>query len=237
MPRPGDREMPSKKGTAPKAGNTLMVFFKCPEEGRAKTRLAREIGGKEALKVCRALLRYTFEVVEGFKGTDVVLFYDTSTAGGLPAMAIPKGWRTDRQAKGDLGQRFAAAFRSVLGRGAKKAVVIGADCVGLSVAILEEAFAGLDGSDVTLGPAEDGGYYILGLKDPAHAEALLSGISWGTDKVFEETVKKAGALGLQVHTHPRLFDVDTAKDWERARRTEPRMRDIFEAVENDGGWP
>lgn len=227
--------MPSGKRTIGKTGNTLIVFFKCPEEGRAKTRLSREIGAREALNASRALIRYTFSIVEGLKDIEIVLLYDPGKIGGPPKGSVPKEWRRLRQGKGDMGQRFMAAFRTLFRKKAKKIVVIGADCIGLTSKILSDAFDGLDTSDVVIGPAEDGGYYLLGLKDPALAKALLTGITWGSDRVLEETLGKA--TGLKVHRLPRLFDVDMARDWERALREEPRIKAILNAMEKDGGWP
>ncbi len=210
-----------------------MVFFKEPVEGFVKTRLARQIGKPLALVAFRVLLRYTLDVVRRFKDAKIVLFYEAKGRGTVPRVDRCKDWRLAQQSDGDLGQRFLAAFQEVFSQGASKVVVIGTDCVGLTNEVLSAAFDGLKDHDITIGPAEDGGYYILGLKDVALAKRLLTGIPWSTDKVLQETMKKA--KGSLVKVLPRLYDVDTLKDWERAKLEDKRITALLKELDSEGG--
>jgi len=225
--------MPRGPGRARPAQDTLMVFFKEPVEGFVKTRLAKEIGKPQALLAFRVLLRYTFDVVRDLKGPKVVLYYDSQDKGAAPMVDLNMGWSYSKQSSGDLGQRFLAAFEEMFSKGASKVVVIGSDCVGLTTDILKAAFDGLKDHDITIGPSEDGGYYILGLKDAALAKRLLTGIHWSTDMVLQETLERA--KGSSVKYLPRLYDVDTKKDWDRARREDKRIAALLKELQTEGG--
>jgi uncharacterized protein len=215
------------------ADNTLMVFFKEPIEGFVKTRLAKDIEEAGALKVYKVLLEYTLEIVLETKDVKVMLCYEGKGKVRLPLHAIRKDYGLMGQAKGDLGQKFLMAFRYLFSEGALKVVVIGTDCIGLTPKVLQSAFSGLKDHDITIGPTEDGGYYILGLKDPNVAQRILTDIPWSTDKVFQETMKKA--KGSSVKVLPKLYDVDTLKDWERAKLEDKRIAALLKELEKEGG--
>jgi len=225
--------MPRGPGKTRPADNTLMVFFKEPVKGFVKTRLARQVGEPQALIAFRVLLRYTFDVVRKFKGAKIMLFYEAKGKGAVPMVDLSKGWDLTKQSDGDLGERFLSAFEDVFSQGASKAVVIGTDCVGLTTEVLKAAFDGLKDHDITIGPAEDGGYYILGLKDPGLAKRILKGIHWSTDTVLQETLERA--QGSSVKLLPKLYDVDTQKDWERARLEDKKIAALLKELDSEGG--
>jgi len=142
-----------------------------------------------------------------------------------------------RQGSGDLGDRMHDAFQDGLRRGAKRMVVIGTDCPELTPRIVGDAFDGLAENDLVLGPAEDGGYYLIGLSRPTRA--LFEGISWGTSQVLDSTLEVARGLGLSVALLPRLGDVDRPEDlhlWDRARRGlhTPRISVVVAALNEAG---
>ena len=227
--------MPRGPGKSHPGDNTLMVFFKEPVEGFVKTRLAKDIGEPQALKVFQVLLEYTFDNVLETKGVNVVLFYEGKGKCRLPLCSMRKDWRLREQAKGDLGQKFLAGFREMFSEGASKVVVIGTDCIGLTPKVLRAAFDGLKDHDITIGPTEDGGYYILGLKDIAVASRILTDIPWSTDKVFQETMEKT--KGASVKVLPKLYDVDTLKDWDRAKLEDKDIVALLMAFDKDKeGW-
>jgi rSAM/selenodomain-associated transferase 1 len=114
------------------------------------------------------------------------------------------------QAGRTLGDRLAAAFAREFATGARHVVIIGSDCPGLDARRLRAAFAALRRRDVVLGPALDGGYYLIGLARPA--PRLFRGIAWSTAGVAAQTLRRARALGLRWHLLPPLRDVDTAAD-------------------------
>ena len=233
-----------KKGKTTKARNktpasmgSLMVFFKYPEPGFVKTRLAKEIGETEATRAYRTLLNYTLDNVSNVQGAKVVLLYDAPKRSRPKGFETPKTWRHLRQSDGDIGNRFRNAFEHVLQNDPGKAIVIGVDCVGLTPEIMTESFLRLDETDIVLGPSEDGGYYLIGMKDPNLAMGLFRDIPWSTDKVFSATLEKAWTMGLKVHVLPRLFDVDTAKDWLRAQKEDMSISELVSSLGHDGGGP
>lgn len=201
--------------------DSLLVFYKYPEKGFAKTRLAKEIGEEEALKVYKVLLSYTFDIINELTDTDIYLFYTTKRQGHDIDEICNSDWYIHKQSGGSLGKRFSNGFQDVLGPTGKKVVVIGTDCVGLTKDIIKEAFASLNDSDIVIGPTEDGGYYLIGMKE---AHNVFQDIPWSTENVYERTIERVNDLGLDHHTLPILNDVDVKKDWERAIKEEPRLQ-------------
>jgi uncharacterized protein len=126
------------------------------------------------------------------------------------------------QGKGDLGARMSGAFRDALSRGAGRVVLVGTDCPGLDSSVMRAAFAALRRKDLVLGPATDGGYWLIGLRRPA--PALFADISWSTNSVLAQTRDRAQSLGLSVKTLDPLPDVDRPEDlplWEEAKKRSP----------------
>ncbi len=193
---------------------SLIVFLKNPVEGKVKTRIANTAGNIKALEIYRELLgilndnlaRVNCEVYLYFTETPMDISY---WANANYIYRVQKG--------NDLGARMSAAFEEVFRDGGSqkplKVLIVGSDCPLLSAEIIDEAFLKLDKSDIVLGPAEDGGYYLLGMKK-MNTE-LFEGVSWSTEKVLNETLDKAAGLGLSVAFTPSLFDIDTEEDWTR----------------------
>jgi rSAM/selenodomain-associated transferase 1 len=198
--------------------SALIVFSKVPRRGYVKTRLAARIGGKRALSCVATLLERCLSVASKV------------TAGRYLYLA-PADWREEEiapfsrllrffelrpQSGPTLGERMAAAVSYAFLTGCRKAVIIGSDIPLIKGDDVEEAFAALESADLVLGPSDDGGYWLLGLRAGLDSwKALFSGIPWGGNQVLEETVGRAGALGLRVCMLRRLFDVDTEEDVKR----------------------
>jgi rSAM/selenodomain-associated transferase 2/rSAM/selenodomain-associated transferase 1 len=124
------------------------------------------------------------------------------------------------QGKGSLGARMNRAFQDSFRGGMAKVVVVGTDCPGLSEELVQKAFLALEENDLVLGPAKDGGYYLIGLRRPA--EELFKGIPWGTEKVFAHTLRVAQSLALKTFLLAPLGDVDRPEDlylWEEAEKS------------------
>ncbi len=178
----------------------VCVFTRAPVAGHVKTRLARVVGESTALEVQRLLLERTLEAVTD-SGLDAEIWVD-----GDPEALPTHRFSVRHQCAGNLGERMLAVIRDITGRG-RGAIVIGSDCPVLDAAYLNAAAAALErGSDVVVGPVEDGGYVLIGMRCPQ--PELLRGMIWSTSDVFAETMRRAAALGLDVSVLDRLWDVD-----------------------------
>ena len=196
---------------APRRGRrTVVVFAKAPRPGAAKTRLAAAIGEEEAIAVYRRLGRDTVDAIRR-GGHDLVVCYDPPDEAAEREIVSWLGapLRTEPQRGADLGARMASALESALGS-AEAACVVGTDIPGLGSAEVEAAFTALRDADVVLGPAEDGGYYLMALSEP-RAE-LFEDIPWSTSEVLDRTVQRANAAGLTVAFLDPMRDVDTVGD-------------------------
>jgi len=191
-----------------KAERALIIFIRNPELGKVKTRLANGVGQQRALEIYKALLAHTREValqVESLR----LLFYSQNIQ---ESDEWPSESFTKLQQEGNgLGERMENAFRSALSR-AEKAVIVGSDIAQIQPKILEDAFRALEESDYVIGPALDGGYYLLGMKQ--ESPALFRGMEWSTPAVFEHTVKRIEAAGYNYALADTLSDIDYAEDWQ-----------------------
>jgi len=163
------------------------------------------------------MLLDALEVALG-SGADHVALFWSPDADLAPGLLLPSGVAVRHQRGADLGERLAAAFAELLAGPAGRAVAIGADCPDLGPGVLREAFAALGDHDLVLGPARDGGYYLIGLRQ--RAPALFQGVSWGTDQVLSQTLERAERDALRVGLLGVLDDIDTPEDLVRfvARR-------------------
>ncbi len=183
----------------------LIVFIKNPVLGTVKTRLAKTIGDTKALKVYKDLIVKSRVVAEAVIAKRFLFYYKEIKS---------DGWSTDNfhkklQNSGDLGQKMKAAFTEVI-EDNSKSVIIGSDCYDLTSDIINEAFEELNSNDLVLGPANDGGYYLLGMKKLI--PELFEGINWSTELVLKQTLEKADRLQLKVKCLQELIDIDNIED-------------------------
>ena len=197
----------------------LLIFAREPVLGRVKTRLAAGIGPAAALAVYRELLALTAAAVAAAQ-VPATVWLAEAPAGADAALPRPEWpglpWRVQPPAD-SLGARMAHAFGEAFGEGAGRVAIIGTDCPGLSGALLTRAFEQLLTHDIVLGPADDGGYYLLGM-NKLEVE-LFQNKSWSTAAVLPDTLADAARLGLRVALLPQLHDVDSAADlatWRQA---------------------
>lgn len=191
--------------------DVLGVFVKAPTPGQVKTRLAAGVGARQAARIYHTLGRRVVAACIG-PGHATVVWFAPAGAGAavrawLNGLAVTE-FRA--QASGELGTRLGDAFDQHFREGAHRVVVIGSDSPGVSHRLVARAFAALDDHELVIGPARDGGYYLLGLRAPA--PDLFRGISWSTDLVLGETMARAQWLGLEPLLLPALRDVDTVSD-------------------------
>lgn len=189
--------------------NALLIFTRNPELGKVKTRLAKTIGDKKALIVYNDLLLHTRNETHAID-CDKFVFYDTTIV--EDDIWSNEFYQKKLQSEGDLGQRMQRAFESLFEMGYQNCIIVGSDLFDLKKSVIETAFKKLLDHDVVIGPAEDGGYYLLGLKKSN--PSLFQNKDWGTDSVFKATMQdlvhqKIGLLAT-------LNDIDTFEDLERS---------------------
>lgn len=167
-----------------KTKRLLLIFTRNPVLGKVKSRLARDIGAEKALEIYKALLLHTNGITRDMKA-DKWLYY----SGGIPEHDI---WNSEvftkkEQIGEDLGAKMERAFREGFAAGYDQIVIIGSDMLDLQQVHIEMAFKKLNETDTVLGPAEDGGYYLLGLNQ--ELPKLFQNKSWGENTVFKDTLK------------------------------------------------
>jgi rSAM/selenodomain-associated transferase 1 len=188
----------------------VLVFQKNAILGKVKTRLASGMGEPRALEIYSHLIQSTYSVLE-----DVLAPVWTYYSDFIPETINPPTAKSFVQEGQDLGERMANAIARSFESGMEKVVLIGTDCPTLQSQHLNEAFEALSNSDLVLGPATDGGYYLIGMK--SKADYLFEGISWSTAEVLSQTLAVATAHGLHFTLLDELSDIDTQEDWERYR--------------------
>ena len=186
----------------------LVVIAKEPVAGAVKTRLAPSVGADAAARAAAAMLADTVAVITQVDAEPWVCFAPPDARGRMARLA--PGCELLAQVEGDLGDRLAACFAALLGGGAERVVVVGADTPHLPRATYQAAFALLERVDVVLGPAADGGYYLVGAK--AALPELFVGVPMGTGTVLQVTIQRAIRRRLRVGTVPMLRDLDRLED-------------------------
>ena len=161
----------------------LMIFVRNPIIGTVKTRLASKIGNKLALKVYNELTRHTASICEKIKTKKKVYYSKEIICNDLWSGLV---FQKQLQCEGDLGQRMKTAFDEAFDEGYNKVIIIGSDVYSLSELIIQQAFHELNYHDVVIGPALDGGYYLLGLK--MSYPKIFNNKNWGTKSVLKETL-------------------------------------------------
>jgi uncharacterized protein len=190
----------------------LVVIAKEPVPGAVKTRLAPLVGADGAARVAAAMLADTVAVMTQVDAEPWVCFAPPDARGRMARLAPGCGLLA--QVQGDLGDRLAACFATLLGGGAERVVIVAADTPHVPRATYEAAFALLDQVEVVLGPAEDGGYYLVGAK--AALPELFVGVPMGTEVVLQVTIQRALRRGLRIATVPMLRDLDRLEDLQAA---------------------
>jgi len=186
----------------------VLVFQKNEVLGKVKTRLASGMGDLRALEIYKHLIQLTYSVLEDVSAPVWTYFSDF-----IPETVNPPIEKCFVQEGHDLGERMANAFGRSFESGMEKVVLIGTDCPTLQSQHLNQAFEALTNSDLVLGPATDGGYYLIGMK--RRSDYLFEGISWSTAAVLSQTLAVATANGLDFTLLDELSDIDTQEDWER----------------------
>ena len=185
----------------------LIVFIKNIQPGKVKTRLAATVGNERAVEIYRALLERTRKAALGVEAKRFV-FYSSFIEENDDWGAAHFSKKTQQGA--DIGERMHHALEAVL-KTSEKAILVGGDIAGLTAEILGEALKKLDDHDTVIGPAIDGGYYLIGLKKAE--PSIFQNIEWSSPNTRKMTVEKIKALGLTCHFLPELSDIDYEEDW------------------------
>ncbi len=193
-----------------------MLFTRYPVPGQTKTRMILALGPEGAADLQREMTEHVMRAAGGLRVGFEVRFEGGSDEQmrdwlGADVTVTPQG-------EGDLGERMARAFADRFSAGAESVSIIGADCPSVTGDLLDETFAALRRRDLVLGPAADGGYYLIGLRRPE--PLLFADMPWGSDQVLAVTLRRAEHRRLTMHLLPELPDVDRPEDlpvWEAAR--------------------
>ncbi len=185
--------------------NLVMVFTRNPELGKVKTRLAKIIGDKSALSVYNYLLNHTEKTLRNIKCDKAVYYSSEVNHKDIWDNMI---YQKHLQQGNDLGKKMHNAFNEAFSNGYKKVIIIGSDLLDLKPKHIEKAFNKLDNHDTVIGPALDGGYYLLGMKTLNFQ--IFKNKKWGTSTVLSDTMENL--QDVDVHLLEKLNDIDTFDD-------------------------
>jgi len=190
------------------ARDLLIIFVKAPRAGHVKTRIAEAIGPQPA---CDAYLTLVAILIGNLRTLpNVQVRYSPDDAYLEIPQWVQPTWTTAPQGDGDLGERLKAGFRAGFASGAERVVIIGSDSPDVTREDIESAWEALSNRDAVIGPAEDGGYWLIGLR--SEQPSLFENIPWSSSKVFEATIARTRAAKLSIHTLRQLPDIDTIED-------------------------
>ena len=221
----------------------LIVFTRFPVSGKTKTRLMPALGAEGAARMQRRMTEHIMAVAaKALQRPGLTI--EVRHEGG--STALMRKWLGPQfsyrpQGTGDIGHRMARAFEASFNGPLGAAVIIGSDIPGISEQTIRQAFEGLQKNDLVLGPAHDGGYYLIGLKNFLPAETysrLFEGINWGTGEVISRTLSIAKILGLRYVLLGKLADVDHPADlhvWEKVMRSATPQISIIIPALNEAG--
>lgn len=207
--------------TIPPPPQRLLVFARLPERGKVKTRLAAQLGDDRALSIYESMLRHLVtNIGESNEQMEIeFLWPPTPTANGETLRNAFGSHALAMQTGSNLGDRLCMAFseRFFFHR-TQKIIAIGVDDPTLPRSLVEHAFALLDSCEYVVGPAQDGGYYLLGCRALSFDPSVFLDVEWGTSSVLTTTIKRVAATGRTMALLPERIDIDTADDLERYAR-------------------
>ncbi|MCI0390194.1 MAG: TIGR04282 family arsenosugar biosynthesis glycosyltransferase [Acidobacteria bacterium] len=190
----------------------LIIFTRYPEPGKTKTRLIPMLGAEGAAELQQSMTEHTLRNAMRVK-TRRSVSLEVRYEGG--SKMLMREWLGEHltfrsQGDGDLGAKMARAFRDAFRAGAQRVVIIGTDCPSLNSELLEMAFDALLRSEIVIGPANDGGYYLIGLR--RYIPQLFKRIQWGSEKVLEQTLRRAREVEIHTELLAPLSDIDRPED-------------------------
>lgn len=185
----------------------IIIFYRNPELGKVKTRLAATLGDDKALAIYLKLVSHTRSITENLNAHKMVCYTDhVDKEDNWPNDIFEKKLQQGES----LGQRLAHAIKEAFDKNFESVIIIGSDCFELTEAIIKQAFQKLSDFDAVLGPAKDGGYYLLGANE--YIPQLFENKDWSTSKVAEQTISNFKDMGMSYFLLPELTDVDREED-------------------------
>lgn len=188
--------------------SALIIFQKNAVLGKVKSRLAATIGEKKALEIYKLLLLHTYREIEKLEGIDISIFYSDFIE-EISFVQI-KPVFTEIQIGEDLGEKMSNAFRFLFEKGYQKVIIIGTDCPEIKSTDIQDAFQSLEKNEVCIGPALDGGYYLLGMC--RYYESLFQNIPWSSSEVTKMTLEILNLGQISFELLKTLRDIDTEED-------------------------
>ena len=185
--------------------NLIIVFTRNPEHGKVKTRLAKIIGDDSALNIYKFLLNHTEQTIRNIDCDKAIYYSEKIWDNDIWDTAF---YQKHQQKGNDLGTKMLNAFKNAFNNKYEKIVIVGSDLFDLKSQHIKEAFKKLDNNNVVIGPAKDGGYYLLGMKN-LHSQVFLNK-DWGTDTVRDDTLQDL--KNESVFLLEELNDIDTYDD-------------------------
>jgi uncharacterized protein len=191
--------------------NALVVMTKAPEPGKSKTRLVPPLTFEEAAALSRALLLDQLDHLTRFCDADLYVAFTPESSAPLFHALVPQDFCCFPQSGNGLGERMTGVFQHLFDQRYERIVLIGSDLPPVPLQTFDSAYASLGSKrDVVLGPTEDGGYYLVGMK--LFAPVLFEGIHWSRADVLTRTLEKISHAGLTHELLPVWYDIDTAQD-------------------------
>ncbi|VAX37370.1 hypothetical protein MNBD_UNCLBAC01-900 [hydrothermal vent metagenome] len=200
----------------------LIIFAREPKDGKTKTRLLKDLDVKTVTQLYKTFLRKTFAIAKGTPNTEHFIYY-AGTGSSIPFLRKYKNSFILRRQIGDnLGIRMHHAFTYCSKQKFNKIILIGTDCLTLTTQDIQKAFDKLNRYDCVLGPAKDGGYYLIGLNHPQ--KKLFENIPWSTDSVLMQTIKQLQSLKKTYSLLRKQEDIDTIESLKRYKAYEKRIQ-------------
>lgn len=192
--------------------NKLIIFIKAPKIGKVKTRLAKSVGDKNALLIYKSLVK---RILFNVKGICLKTIYYSQTKDKDEIEKWLKNYDLTPQVGETLGEKMANGFENEFNNGMEKVICIGSDIPEITKEIIEKAFNKLENNDCVIGPAKDGGYYLIAFNKDKFDKVFFQSINWGTENVFKETIKLLKNQNMNYFQLEMLNDIDTSLDYEK----------------------
>lgn len=204
------------------SNDQLIIFTNNPEKGQVKRKIAEQIGEDQALMVQHKLLQYTKEITKKLNCSKSVFYADRVDHNDLWDNMI---YDKFLQQGADLGERMTEAMCEAFAAGKDRVIVIGTDCIELETYMIKEAFAVLESNDVVLGPAADGGYYLLGMRK--FFPTLLEDKDWSSSDLLMDTILDLKKMNARYYLLKTLNSLNTPEDLDKLSKIQEKPEDWF----------